>query len=47
MFITQILFIENCVINNICIYLHRRTATKIRNLAEIRNSINALKVRKL
>lgn len=27
--------------------LHHRTATKIRNLAEIRNSINALKVRKL
>nr|DAK58039.1 MAG TPA: hypothetical protein [Caudoviricetes sp.]DAM63456.1 MAG TPA: hypothetical protein [Caudoviricetes sp.]DAP86537.1 MAG TPA: hypothetical protein [Caudoviricetes sp.] len=32
---------------NKSVYLHHRTATKIRNLAEIRNSINALKVRKL
>lgn len=47
MFITQILFIENCVINEICVYLHHRTATKIRNLAEIRNSINALKIKRL
>ena len=47
MFISQILFIENCVIKKICVYLHHRTATKVRNLTEVRNSINALKVRKL
>lgn len=47
MFNTKIKSVQSLCDENKSIYLHHRTATKICNLAEIRNSINALKVRKL
>lgn len=46
MFITHILFNVNCVLKKMCVYLHRRNVTKIRNFEMIRNSTFILKLKR-
>ena len=46
MFITHILFNVNCVLNKMCVYLHHRNVTKIRNFEMIRNSTFILKLKR-
>mgnify|MGYP006952238370 FL=1 len=46
MFITHILFNANCVLNKMCVYLHHRNVTKIRNFEMIRNSTFILKLKR-
>lgn len=46
MFIAHILFNVNCVLNKMCVYLHHRNVTKIRNFEMIRNSTFILKLKR-